>query len=99
MYKMKMKHYMQHIYELQPEKMVISFHYEGVLSSLFCFYSLFRQLSCKTEGMHLTAATLRNLEILTNQVKAHFVYTKLVWPNKGSKTKTATVDFCSEGDQ
>lgn len=38
---------------------------------LFYPFSLFQRLSCASEGLKLSAATLKNLEILNNQVNAH----------------------------
>lgn len=37
----------------------------------FSLHSSFQRLSSASEGMTLNAATLRNLEILNNQVKVH----------------------------
>lgn len=51
---------------------VVTWWFVSTLFSVFFFpISPFQRLSCASEGMKLSAATLRNLEILNNQVKAH----------------------------
>uniref|UniRef100_A0A3Q3ENC7 DNA mismatch repair protein MSH3 n=1 Tax=Kryptolebias marmoratus TaxID=37003 RepID=A0A3Q3ENC7_KRYMA len=55
------------------------FEFASAMDTVVRFYGhtqekLFRQLSCESDGMTLRAATLRNLEILTNQVRGSLLW-------------------------
>lgn len=56
------------LFNLPSNRYIQSFDYAAIFW-LCASRSSFRRLSCASEGMTLSAATLRNLEILNNQVQ------------------------------
>ncbi len=61
-------------------------HLQLYFNRILCPCSSFRRMSCKSDGMILSAATLRNLEILNNQVHLSWQSQPLIKHNEGVRS-------------